>query len=419
VRVTAHALILRYRLEMLRLAAAVSCALFVPGPVAAQESRTAILEQERAEKASRVQPYRPGRIERALLYVERENPMQKISPYNGFFLEYGYAFKPVGSGVGIGGGFRHDLFDRRARLLLEGGITLRNYQLLRADFSLPSLAADHLELGIQVSDRHNPQEDFWGLGPSSARSDRVSFLLDQQELEARAVAKPVRGLRVGLRGGVARPEIGSGTDARFPSIETLFTDNEAPGLDEQPEFGYGEIFTTFDYRDQPGNPRSGGFYGAAFRSSADRDLDRYDFDRLDVELQQFVPIFDKKRVIALRGRLTSTSAPAGHDVPFYAQPTLGGSDTLRSVRDFRFRDRHVLTMNAEYRWEAFSGLDMALFSDWGDIGPHRSDLDFRDLKHAYGIGFRFNTFKSVFLRVDVATGAGESVSYFVKFSGAF
>ena len=47
------------------------------------------------------------------------------------------------------------------------------------------------------------------------------------------------------------------------------------------------------------------------------------------------------------------------------------------------------------------------------------DLDLSDLTHAYGIGVRFNTYKNVFLRIDVATGAGEGVQYFFKFSKAF
>ena len=56
-------------------------------------------------------------------------------------------------------------------------------------------------------------------------------------------------------------------------------------------------------------------------------------------------------------------------------PTLGGSTTLRGFSEFRFRDRNAFLINAEYRWEAFSGLDMALFGDWGDVatdvGRHR------------------------------------------------
>ena len=106
-------------------------------------------------------------------------------------------------------------------------------------------------------------------------------------------------------------------------------------------------------------------------------------------------------------------------MPFYLQPTLGGSTTLRSVSDYRFRDNNLLYLNAEYRWEAFGGLDMALFTDFGKVAPEPGDLDLSDLEHAYGIGLRFNTYKTVFLRIDVGTGAGEGFRYFLKFSKAF
>ena len=155
------------------------------------------------------------------------------------------------------------------------------------------------------------------------------------------------------------------------------------------------------------------------RKYADRDLDRYSFRSVDLLLQHFVPVFDKKRVFAFQFGLSGTQPDEGHQVPFYLQPTLGGSRTLRSDADFRFRDEHALWMNAEYRWEAFSALDMALFTDWGNVAPRFGDLSFGDLKHAYGIGFRFNTAQAVILRIDIATGGDEGIQYFFKFSKAF
>jgi hypothetical protein len=390
-----------------------------PTPAYAQDSRAATLEQQRAAKAAQLQPYQPGKIEKALLYVEREDPLRKISPYNGFFVEYGYTGRPVGAGIGASAGYRHDLFDRRARVLVEGGATLRGYRMVRGDFSLPYLARDRVELGLEVGDWHNPQEDFFGLGPGSLADDRVNFLYDRRDIQGRAVLKPVRGVRTGLRHGRLDTSLGSGTDKRFPSLEQRFGEPDAPGLTDQPDFSYTDLFASADYRDQPGNPRAGGYYGLIWRRHADRDFDRYSFRLLDADLQQFFPIFDKKRVIAVRGRIATTEADAGQTVPFYLMPTLGGSDSLRSVADYRFRDNNVLSINLEYRWEAFSGLDMALFTDWGKVAARAADLDFADLERAYGIGFRFNTFKSVFLRIDAALAGADTPRFFIKFGKAF
>jgi outer membrane translocation and assembly module TamA len=75
-------------------------------------------------------------------------------------------------------------------------------------------------------------------------------------------------------------------------------------------------------------------------------------------------------------------------------------------------------MNAEYRWEVIGALDMALFTDWGKVASRASDLDFSNLEHAYGIGFRFLAGQAVVLRIDLATG-GEGFRTFFKFSKAF
>jgi outer membrane protein assembly factor BamA len=408
---------------MLRpIAAAAALALWPfanPPAASSQDSRAATLEQQRAAKAAQVQPYQPGKIEKALLYVEREDPLRKISPYNGFFVQYGYTGRPVGAGIGASAGYRHDLFDRRARVLVEGGATLRGYRMVRGDFSLPYLARDRVELGLEAGDWHNPQEDFFGLGPGSLEADRVNFLYDRRDVQGRAILKPVRSFQTGVRYGRLNTSIGSGTDKRYPSLEQRFGDPEAPGVTDQPDFSYTDLFATADNRDQPGNPRAGGYYGLMWRRHSDRDFDKYSFRLFQADLQQFFPIFDKKRVFAVRGRVMTTAAGAGQTVPFYLRPTLGGSDSLRSVADYRFRDNNTLSINVEYRWEAFSGLDMALFTDWGKVTARAADLDFGDLQRAYGIGFRFNTYKAVFLRIDLAIAGPEAPRLFFKYSKAF
>ncbi len=401
------------------LGVAFTCALLGASPAIGQETRAATLEQQRAQKAQHLEPYKPGRLEKALLTIDAENPLAKIAPYNGFFVEYGYSHKPTGSGIGVGGGFRHDLFDRHARVELEAGISYRNYRLFRADFSLPYLARDRFEVGVEATAHHHPQEDFYGLGPASVKDDRVSYLLDMTQFEGRAVARPLPGLEIGTRIGRIEPSVGSGTDTLFPSIEKRFDDVAAPGLEAQPSFGYTDLFAAYDYRDARGNARSGGYYTVTWRRTSDRDLDRYSFRSLDARLQQFIPIFDKKRVFALQARVITTDPGENQRVPFYWKPTVGGSHSVRSYRDFRFRDDNAMFFNVEYRWEAFSPLDMALFVDWGAVAPTPGELDLGDLKRGYGIGFRFNTSKAVFFRLDIAAGGGEGMRYLLKFSKMF
>ena len=399
-----------------------ACALLVvvtAGATAAQDTRAAELEQRRADRARTLRPYQPGKLEQGMLWFERTEPLKKIGPYNGFFVLYDYTYKPVGSGIAFSTGYRHDLFDRRARAVLETGISFRNYQLVRADFSTPYLADDKLEFGVEATYRHQPQDDFYGLGFESEEADRTNYRLDMRTIQGRAVVKPMPWLRVGTRIGLIDTGLGPGTDSRFPSIEEVFGPAEAPGLQTEPDYTVGEVFATVDTRDQPGNARAGGLYSLTWRHYADDENTPFGFRETNLEVVQFFPIFDKKRVFALRGHVIGTASDEGAEVPFYFQPTLGGSTSLRSYRDYRFRAPYVFYINAEYRWEAFSGLDMALFSDWGKVASSWSDLGLAGMRNAYGIGFRFNTYKTVFLRIDVATGGGEGVRMHLKYSRPF
>ena len=305
----------------------VACAFLVvlaASPASGQETRVEILERQRTEKASQLRPYVPGKLEKALLWVEANDPMTKIGPYNGFFIQYSYTGKPAGSGLAFGGGFRHDLFDRNARVVLEVGQSLRNYQMVRADFSLPWLLDGLLETGVEANYRSHPQEDFYGLGFDSPRDDRVNYKYSAPEFQGRVVVKPAEWLNAGARFGRLNVSLGPGTDSRYPSVEEEFTDADAPGLTAQPDYNY----QTSSPRSTPATSRATPATGATlrrlWRRYSDLDLDRYSFHHVDFEAQQFLPIFDKKRVLAARFQLMTTTAGDGQEVPFYFQPTLGG-----------------------------------------------------------------------------------------------
>ena len=89
------------------------------------------------------------------------------------------------------------------------------------------------------------------------------------------------------------------------------------------------------------------------------------------------------------------------------------------TRSERFRDATFVLTNFEYRWEAFSGLDMALFWDGGDVGRTLRDIRAREYKQGWGFGLRFNTDRRVFLRMDFGFGGPEGTRFFWKYNPAF
>ena len=384
-------------------------------PAAAQDTRREAIEQERSERAGNLAPYEPGRIESTLTYIERNRLLQRLFGGDGFYLRMGSVQR--GGGMAFGAGYRQPINDRRVVFDVNGAITTKGYKVGTAQVSLPRLLGDYLTVTGRVRYRYFPQEDYFGIGPDSQKANRTNYLLEENEYAGIAALRIVPWLTWSSKVAHVSPRIGAGTDRLYPPIGDLFTDATAPGLDRQPDFLETGTMLEVDTRDQAGNPRSGTYItllGARYR---DLDDFGYDFSRVGGEIQYYLPVFDKKRVFAVRGAFNRYDPAAGSAVPFYYMLPVGGKDSIRGFTDFRFRDLTAVLLNAEYRWEAFAGLDMALFYDLGDAAHDWDDLSFSDLKHSYGIGLRFNTYRSIFMRTEVAFGSGEGTRFFVAFGG--
>ncbi len=68
----------------------------------------------------------------------------------------------------------------------------------------------------------------------------------------------------------------------------------------------------------------------------------YTFNRLDVDVRQFVSFLSERRVLFGRVLASTSDRESGRQVPFYLMPTLGGHDSLRGFRDYRFRGPHAV-----------------------------------------------------------------------------
>jgi outer membrane protein assembly factor BamA len=245
---------------------------------------------------------------------------------------------------------------------------------------------------------------------NSRKEDRTNYRLEDFRSGGNAGIRLDDHVKAGVHLDWIETNVGKGTDPRSPSIEPLFGATDLAALDKQPRYLETGAFMEFDSRDETNNPHSGGHYSAKWSRFLDQGENRYGFDQFDAEAQQYFPFLNNRRVIALRGKTTLTRTADGQEIPFFMQPTLGGSEDLRGFTEFRFRDRNLVVMNAEYRWEAFAGLDLALFADAGQVASTVHRLDLGAVKTAAGVGFRFNTAKSVFRASGSATGAATCTS---------
>jgi hypothetical protein len=373
-----------------------------------ETSRAQTLEAARNSKASEISPPERSFLERKLYWYDNQYVLPKIfGGWKGFHLAGGNF--PAGAGLKFGVGFDHALGSsvpdpegpNRVEVTARAAYSTRGYARLSAGLNLRNLGGAPVDVTMSSQYYEFPQEDFFGLGRTSQKANRTDYLLNSVDT---GLAVRWRPALLDIGGGIwyLAPHIGRGTDPRFPSTGAFFNPAGIPGFVTQPDFIRGDASLAFDWRDNPAHPHQGGRYGVVGSQFHDQDLNAFDFHRVDIDLQQYVPLPNRYRLLALRASAALSDADADQQVPFFFQPTLGGAQTLRGFREFRFRDQNSLLFSAEYRWEAWWALDGALFVDAGTVAAARRALSVNQMDVSYGIGFRFHSNSAVTGRLDLA-----------------
>ena len=344
------------------------------------ESRAALLAAERDQKQAELTPPERSRVERALYRYDNGAGALPFVLQSWHGLQLASGSFPAGAGTSFGTRFMIDLGrvrpaadpDRPNRVEIDtvAAYSTRGYsRAVGGPDAVSRLGGAPLDVRVRGQHYEYPQEDFFGFGQDSheGRPDQLSAAK-----HGRRRRPAMEGRHADRRCGRRRPtstrRIGSrALTAVFPRPNELFKPSTIPGYQQQPDFLRSDASVALDWRDNPLHPHAGGRYGVQFSDYRDRDLDAFGFRRVAIDLQQYVPIPDRYRTIALHAAAIFTDPRTGQDVPFYFEPTLGGAQALRGFREFRFRDRNSLLLTAEYRWEAWWALDGALFVDAGQV----------------------------------------------------
>ena len=362
-------------------------------PARAQESRAEQIASQQEEKAGHLAPPERSRAEQLFLRATRGLVQTPEGVYPYIDSVYG------GGGFTLGAGYRrfsgdNTLWD------LRGLYSIKQYKLIE----LSTTSRDHwggrLDVRGLVGWRDATQVGYWGLGMATLEDDRANFRFQQTYAAAdlRARPRPWAVLDAGLAYEDYRTREGQGD---YPSIGDRFTPVTAPGLGADPSFWRARAAAAIDTRPAEDYARHGSLCRLTYNSYLDPG-DTYSFDRLDAEAVQHVPILRETWVLSLRARL-QTVLDDDDTVPYFLMPALGSGSTLRGFSSWRFRDRHALLLQGEWRW--FPNryvLDVALFYDAGKVVSRRNQLDLDGLATNFGVGIRFHTGVATPLRVEIA-----------------
>jgi len=115
----------------------------------------------------------------------------------------------------------------------------------------------------------------------------------------------------------------------------------------------------------------------------------------------------------------------GDAVPFYLQPTVGGTDqagraALRSYHDYRFRAPNALGIVIEHERAIKNVFGSLLFMDLGQVFDTPSRVRLNAFHKSFGAGITLRAGNTTVLRIFYAWGGGEGTrTTFSGGSGAF
>jgi hypothetical protein len=406
----------------------------VPQPAAAQPTREELAAEQRRAKSRELHPQEPGGVEGTFLKLSDERWLDRLfNPRQGFFVRVGLPVE--GAAFAAGPAWRASDAGRRYTFTASAaGSTSREWLgelALQVPDLLPRLANDRFFADVAVSRSGRVENEFWGLGNDSSPEVLTLYRLAQTAVGGTFGARLMPWLSASAGVSWVSPEI-KDPARTSSSITGVFDESTTPGLFRQPPFVRTQAAIDLDYRDSMPPTRTarrldrlplagashGGRYQVTFVSYDDREFSRFSFRRTTVDLQQFVPLLHEHRVIAFRALGVFSDTSEGQAVPFYLSPTLGGLNVGRGYPTFRFRDRNLLALQLEYRYQVSPLVSGALFVDAGQVAPAVRAIEWSRFKTTYGTGVRFGAAGGAALRFDLAFG-GEGPTFILGLGHAF
>lgn len=252
-------------------------------------------------------------------------------------------------------------------------------------------------------------DKFWGIGkdaPDSAEEDYEPYYFKSN---ANVQRRMWPGIFVGLRyqyeyihlrktadDGVLRHGTVLGSEGGSASGLGVIINHDTRNHIYQPSAGfYNQIYAVF--------------FGQALGSD-------YTFKLLSIDLRKYFSVFGS-HVLAVQ---TYDSFISG-EPPFQMLNMFGSSYWMRAYYFGRYRDKHMLTFQAEYRLPIFWRFGAVAFAGFGDVSDRVSKFKLNDFKYSLGFGLRlmFDRQERINARIDFGFGKGGDVGIYALVVEAF
>ncbi len=178
------------------------------------------------------------------------------------------------------------------------------------------------------------------------------------------------------------------------------------------------IYFALDTRDAYMDTKRGWWNEISYNREMKLLKSNSDFHQLDIDIRRYIPLKWDRQCVALFSLLTLRTGLVGINIADWQQFNLGGTNTVRGW-DFAYRrGKNQFINTLEYRYTVIkpqllrlpfnfnikTGLQIALFSDYGSIWDEKNEFAANNFLLGYGIGFRFFMPLVGMLRVDIGWG---------------
>jgi hypothetical protein len=344
-----------------------------------------------------------------------------------------------------------DTKSKESHFTARGLYSITNFYLMegRYDFLMPALGqgglvtnpgaafSDRIDLSVFASRVNLNTQRFYGPGENSTTTGLAEYRQLQDKVGASADWPITSWFSAGGTVQWIAPRILGVSGTSVPSVASVYNNAAAPGILSQPNFlnpkGYLDVHTGSNTTQTWQRTK----LRATFEHFADLDSSAYSFHRISGIA---TTSFDLRRPLStltlpwwksmfceplqggqcsvgqlvFTGLATASYTGTGSSVPFYFQPTLGGTDingvdTLRGLSDFRLRDANRVLLQAQFDHHLWSLFGISGFYDVGKVAANPGDLSLSHLRHDIGIGAFIKIQNKVVLRAYLGFGAGEGI----------
>ena len=350
-------------------------------------------------------------MERGLVTFEQKKVREKLNLLLERWRNRGLTpkFGGMGEGSGFGGGLIYEFRPAENHSLQTMAlITISNYQELQARWSslLPTS-----RFFLEASYQWRPQENYYGQGHDSSAGNHTSFALRQSWTGLRFEVTPKKRFRLGILSRWEWLSASQGRNGLLPAITTFFPN--PIGYNRETRLNSSGAYIDLDGLREEYQLGGAAHVGASYQRSFGGGHLRY--VALDMQLEGRTPIKTGNSVLVGQANFQMNRERGASDpIPFYLQPRIGGSTTLRGYPLDRFYGRSLALLTLEYRIRVHPNIQFYPMFDEGQIFDRTSDLSWLNWHRTYGCGFRLRSARGTFLRIELGWG-GEGTQVHVVF----